>query len=181
MAFDNTPYPSEVIHMAGADGSADVSENVVDRFWVLDIDDPMGTGEVYTTQPTANISFSYNTDAEEIGNGNSITMGDLVAQQYDGVVDKWFGWFSGGTANGVYGIDNGAGVVSGVIPPSNAWYRTWTLSDKSSPLPIELTYFNSHCENEGLVLEWQTASEINNEYFEILKSFDGVNFEVLTT
>ncbi|MFT5600317.1 MAG: hypothetical protein ACI9N1_000551 [Flavobacteriales bacterium] len=141
----------------------------------------IGTGEVYTTNPVADISFTYNPSVDEIGDGNNITMGDLVAQQYDDALDKCFGWFSGGTANGVYGIDNGAGQVSGVIPPAGDWHRTWTLSDKSSPLPIELTYFKGHCEDEILVLEWQTVSEINNEYFEILKSFDGVNFEVLTT
>jgi hypothetical protein len=177
--FDNTPYPSDVIHMTGADGSADVSENVVDRFWIIDISDPLGTGELFTTAPVSDISFSYNTAAAEVGDGNSITLGDLVAQHYDGASNKWFGWFSAGVANGVYGVDNGSGIVSGVVPPAGAWYRTWTLSDKSSPLPVEMTYFYGNCEKTGVVLEWQTASEINNDFFEIQKSLNGVDFDVI--
>jgi hypothetical protein len=181
LQYDNTPYPSEVIHMSGADGSADVSENVVDRFWIIDITDPLGTGELFTTAPVSSISFGYNTAAAEVADGNTLNLGDLVAQQYDGVTDKWFGWFSGGTANGVYGTDNGGGMVSGVIPPVGAWHRTWTLSDVSSPLPVELTFFEGDCEKEGIVLTWQTASEINNDYFEIQKSIDGVNFESIAS
>ncbi len=177
--FDNTPYASEVIHMSGADGSADVSQNVVDRFWVIDIDDPLGTGELFTTAPISTMSFGYNTSAAEVGDGNTITLGDLVAQHYDGITDKWFGWFSAGTANGVYGADNGTGLVAGVTPAVGAWYRTWTLSDKSGPLPVEMTYFESECEKNGIVLQWQTATEINNDFFEVQKSLNGVDFNVL--
>ncbi len=45
------------------------------------------------------------------------------------------------------------------------------------PLPIELTLFKGLYQNKGIKLLWQTASETNNNYFEILKSKDLNYFE----
>jgi len=47
------------------------------------------------------------------------------------------------------------------------------------PLPIELVSFNVHQEEGRSVLEWQTASELNNDHFEIQRSTDGSQFEIL--
>lgn len=45
-------------------------------------------------------------------------------------------------------------------------------------LPVELTLLYGICIDENTVeLRWQTASETNNDYFTILRSFDGINFE----
>ena len=45
-------------------------------------------------------------------------------------------------------------------------------------LPVELTMLYGICIDENTVeLRWQTASETNNDYFTILRSFDGINFE----
>lgn len=46
-----------------------------------------------------------------------------------------------------------------------------------SPLPVELISFSHSCKEEKSVLSWITASEINNWYFEIQISFDGVDFQ----
>ncbi len=44
------------------------------------------------------------------------------------------------------------------------------------PLPIELTYFNA--ESDGMIINfsWETASELNNDYFTIEGSVDGLNW-----
>lgn len=45
-------------------------------------------------------------------------------------------------------------------------------------LPIELLEFTAKSDlNNSVALEWTTASEVNNDYFELQKSNDGVNFE----
>ncbi|MGL4599422.1 MAG: T9SS type A sorting domain-containing protein, partial [Bacteroidia bacterium] len=45
-------------------------------------------------------------------------------------------------------------------------------------LPVELSYFSAHCTpNNEAVLEWETASEINNHYFTLERSTDGIVFE----
>jgi len=46
-------------------------------------------------------------------------------------------------------------------------------------LPIELMHFNVVNQENRVFLEWTTASEINNDYFEVERSSDGNNFEVL--
>ena len=45
----------------------------------------------------------------------------------------------------------------------------------STPLPVELLYFDASADN-SVLLSWATATEINNDYFSIERSEDGVNF-----
>ncbi|MEL7148679.1 MAG: T9SS type A sorting domain-containing protein, partial [Bacteroidota bacterium] len=47
------------------------------------------------------------------------------------------------------------------------------------PLPVELLYFEGELTNDGALLKWATASEIDNDRFEIERSVDGENFEVI--
>jgi len=48
-------------------------------------------------------------------------------------------------------------------------------------LPIELANFDVTCDDEGVQLNWVTLSEINNDYFTIERSIDGINFEPIGT
>jgi len=54
-------------------------------------------------------------------------------------------------------------------------------NDYILPLPIELQNFS--CENsaEGINVYWRTATETNNDFFTIEKTYDGNNFEKLVT
>ncbi len=47
------------------------------------------------------------------------------------------------------------------------------------PLPVELLYFKGHSAGSAIVLEWETATEINNNFFTIEHSTDGKNFSIL--
>jgi len=46
-------------------------------------------------------------------------------------------------------------------------------------LPVELTSFKGNETQKTNTLNWQTAAEINNDYFEIERSVDGRDFEVI--
>lgn len=46
-----------------------------------------------------------------------------------------------------------------------------------APLPVRLNYFNARKQQNDVVLDWQTASEINNDHFDIERSIDGKHFE----
>ncbi|MBK7651575.1 MAG: T9SS type A sorting domain-containing protein [Flammeovirgaceae bacterium] len=46
-----------------------------------------------------------------------------------------------------------------------------------TPLPIELVSFNGENLGNTNILKWSTRSEVNNDYFSLLKSSDGINFE----
>lgn len=45
-----------------------------------------------------------------------------------------------------------------------------------NPLPIELIYFNATFNGKSIDIEWETASEINNDYFTLERSVDMINF-----
>ena len=54
----------------------------------------------------------------------------------------------------------------------------YSVNDNGSPLPVELLNFEAQAvNNEYVQLDWSTATEINNDGFEVLRSTDGVNFE----
>ncbi|MBK9254901.1 MAG: BspA family leucine-rich repeat surface protein [Saprospiraceae bacterium] len=46
-------------------------------------------------------------------------------------------------------------------------------------LPIELQSFTSNCQKRNVVLNWSTASELNNDYFTIERSLDGKNWDMI--
>jgi len=48
-------------------------------------------------------------------------------------------------------------------------------------LPIRLLYFNAIVESQKVRLEWETASEINNDFFTVERSHDGKMFEQVLT
>ena len=49
------------------------------------------------------------------------------------------------------------------------------------PLPVEITWFNLECNNYQVFVSWETASEINNDFFTVEKSIDGINYEKACT
>ena len=53
-------------------------------------------------------------------------------------------------------------------------------SISTTPLPITLNYFNVRKQLSNAIIEWQTASEINNDYFTIEKSIDAKSWSVLS-
>jgi hypothetical protein len=50
----------------------------------------------------------------------------------------------------------------------------------NTQLPITLAEFNAEIITEGVLLEWKTATEKNNDYFVVQRSTDGVTFEDVT-
>lgn len=49
----------------------------------------------------------------------------------------------------------------------------------SPPLPIELSEFTANRVDRVVLLNWETKSETNNDFFSVLRSFNGTTFEVL--
>ncbi len=77
-------------------------------------------------------------------------------------------------------------ILSGLASPNlssvtkNSWVsfntENFNLAPQSIPLPIELMSFTGECNQNAINLEWVTASEINNDYFTLERSADGLNF-----
>lgn len=62
---------------------------------------------------------------------------------------------------------------------TDGYYTIGTLNSLLSPLPIELVYFNGKICEKAVCLEWETASELNNNYFTLERSFNGLTFHDL--
>lgn len=169
--WDNNTYrPTGVTHMNDAlTGSVNNSAYVIDRFWILD-------NSSYTTRPNVTMSFTYL--CSEAAAPNTITVGNLRAQRFNTSINEWEGSHSG--SGGMWGTSNGAcptGVVSGVTITGADFWRPWTLTDFTSPLPIKLLSFAANCRDGKALIQWSTASEINNDFFTIEKTYDGIHFE----
>jgi len=63
----------------------------------------------------------------------------------------------------------------------NSSVKTWnSYYIWNEPLPVELVHFNAKTSESKLVkCEWTTASEVNNDFFEVQRSADGQNFETI--
>lgn len=54
-----------------------------------------------------------------------------------------------------------------------------TVSNSSQPLPVQLVAFTAQRQGADGLLQWQTASELNNDHFVVESSVDGVAFQRL--
>lgn len=88
----------------------------------------------------------------------------------------WYGssWTDKGNS-GTTGTISAGEVTSNLVSA----FGPFTLSSvtTSNPLPVALLYFNARYLNNKVELTWHTASEINNSYFTVQKSKDGIGFE----
>ena len=48
-----------------------------------------------------------------------------------------------------------------------------------SVLPVELTAFQVSLENNAVVCDWWTETELNNDFFTVERSLDGIHFEAI--
>lgn len=56
-------------------------------------------------------------------------------------------------------------------------FSWWTIAETGSTLPITLLSFSANCKTDNTIeLNWSTASEINNSYFEIQQSSNAKEF-----
>ena len=70
---------------------------------------------------------------------------------------------------------SGTGTRQRYIPNIGLGYLTF------NPLPIELMSFEgSLTDNKSIELKWTTASQSNNDYFTLWRSFDGHNWDAIT-
>lgn len=65
---------------------------------------------------------------------------------------------------------------NGVNLNNGQWFTLGTSSTVVL-LPVELVYFDANLENGRVKIEWTTETEINNDYFMIEKTRDGINWE----
>lgn len=167
---NNLPWPTGVAHLQTSNGNFNNKDWVVDRFWIID-----AVG--YSTKPAVALTFDFNNDATEVGAPNLLNPNNLGAQRYNPNNNFWEASHSG--SNGIWGTSNGS-IVSGVNAPSTGFYRVWTLTDYSHPLPLQFNFFTANCNAGNVVLEWETA-DVSVTHYVVQRSTDGINFSDIGT
>ncbi|MFH0865179.1 MAG: T9SS type A sorting domain-containing protein, partial [Bacteroidota bacterium] len=103
-----------------------------------------------------------------------------ILQSAQLVVARWTGadWVSEGQS----GVSAGpAGNISSNVAST---FGTFTFGDiggnPGGGLPVELLSFTAEVINNTIELQWETASETNNDFFTVENSKDAMNFETVT-
>ena len=158
--------------------------------------DPNGMGGAVTWEfggadGSVNPSFS-ESDFEsvalhEIGHGHQlghvISAGDVMHFSItNGTTNRTLGTDDIAGANDVetvsvaYSPPVFGGGCGGDFSCSRAYAVYNASNDCAIPLPVELVSFKGKLVDETVLLEWETASEINNDFFTLERSTDGLHF-----
>jgi hypothetical protein len=90
-------------------------------------------------------------------------------------------YFNGDGSGVVLTYSNSVVTISNIqntqIPMNST--RFITLASVDILLPVDLQSFTGTCDNGSVSLEWSTVSEINNDYFEIEKSVNAIEFSTI--
>jgi hypothetical protein len=126
------------------------------EYWIID-----------RTNGTSNVTVGLSWNTPRSCGVGSLT--DLMVARWNGLMwkDHGNGGTTGTTTTGT--IATSAAVTS---------FSPFTLASVSlvNPLPIELLTFTAIPKNKQVELNWQTATEINNDFFTIERSATGENF-----
>ena len=132
-----------------------------------------------------NFSDNMNWDVTLSNNAatSSVAVGDLrLLVDTDGDFTNAMVFSAGGGLSFTYsgGVISVTGISSAQIPDNATSYITIASASLSTPLPVDLISFTATEEDGHIaVLKWQTASEINNDYFIVERSSDLQSWEEL--
>jgi hypothetical protein len=70
------------------------------------------------------------------------------------------------------------GINTTMIPSGTTRFITIGSVSSSTPLPVDLLSFTAHLNENTVEVNWETAIEVNNDYFILEKSFDGINWSI---
>ncbi|OEK04571.1 Calx-beta domain-containing protein [Roseivirga misakiensis] len=71
---------------------------------------------------------------------------------------------------------------SEVVIPDNSYFTLATRNTNETPLPVELLFFEAEIiDKRNVKLNWATTAEVENSYFDVERSTDGIVFESIVT
>ncbi|MFN8886584.1 MAG: T9SS type A sorting domain-containing protein, partial [Cyclobacteriaceae bacterium] len=123
---------------------------------------------------TVGLSWGIESDV----NASSVERQDLQVLQWVGTPTNQ--WQNRGGTNFSSGNTQSRGTFNATSTISfSEQIVTLGSVDASNALPVTLNYFAGRIDGSVGILEWETASELNNDFFEIQRSVDGVEFETI--
>ncbi len=159
---------------------------------------PVGSGggniyyNLYGTAPNRHFTVSYSAVNLFSCSSSDLTSevqlyetSDVINIQANNIPDctSWIG------GEGVEGLLDETGFAA--VVPTGRNHSAWTATNESwkftpsccttTPLPIQLQYFECNSNDQDITLYWSTATETNNKYFTIERSGNGINFYSIAT
>jgi hypothetical protein len=104
-----------------------------------------------------------------------------IAHYYSALGGSGLKWYGETAALPVVTGTTSAGTIETASAISSFSPFTFGSSAGLNPLPIELISFTGASTQSGNQLKWSTATEINNDYFDLQRSEDGYNFNSIST
>lgn len=129
---------------------------------ITDVDVRFDLSSVFGSKTAAHLVLLIDTDNDGLFNDETVAGGGVI---------------SGATSIGgdVFEFSNVTGLAD------NRRFSIGTGNITSTPLPVELMDFNAKVvENEKVDLNWATATEINNDYFDVERSKSGQSWQKVT-
>ncbi|MEO5581669.1 MAG: ice-binding family protein, partial [Saprospiraceae bacterium] len=126
------------------------------------------------------------------GAGSTVTLiNGLVASNVFWVAEGAIAMAASTTMKGTIIANNGAislganGTLQGRMLSNtgaiSTYANTINIPDGSFALAIQLYSFTGNCDKQKVLLEWSTATEIENNFFSIERSVDGLSWQVVGT
>jgi len=131
------------------------------EYWILDRTTPSGDATVTLSWASTSCTVT--------------DMADLVVARWDGAV-----WRDEGTDGSPTGTNANGTVTTSANVTSFSPFTLASIST-NNPLPIQLISFEAYLDHNNVILEWLTASEINNDFFTIERSKNGQDWESIIT
>jgi hypothetical protein len=133
----------------------DLTLNNVSKLEYWDVSRDIGTSSV-------SVSLDWESDASGVSNSSN-----LRVAHWNSSLSKWEDL---GKTNSITASSTSGFVTSNVT--SN--FSPFTLGSTTAlnPLPVTLSKFEAKCNHNKVLIQWETASEKNNNYFKLEKSED---------
>jgi len=168
---NNIPRPSSpqmVNNLISSTGLLpDNQAATVDRYWSIV---PSGT------TMSANLSLSFlGSEMPTLSPFDDVSA--IRAQRYDVPLNRW----QPSLPSQVVLQNSPSAGIHRIDIPNVTQFSPWAAASDSSPLPIELLSFDGKEEEEGIRLDWVTASELNNSHFSLSRFSEFSAEKELTT
>ncbi|WP_191907072.1 T9SS type A sorting domain-containing protein [Adhaeribacter soli] len=135
-----------------------IAAHVVNKTWDV-------TNETTNNTDNVKLRLQWTADDETAG----FNRATCSISHYDAQAGTWNRIGLPGTASG---LNPYAAIGQGIVA-----FSPFAVGDLDSPLPVDMMYFNATKVDQGALLTWETATEKNNQGFEVQVSADGRNFE----
>lgn len=110
------------------------------------------------------------------------TFSSLVGTDLRLLIDRDGDGFADNDVTPISGTVVGSTIVFSAVNFQNGdRFTLGSVNAFQSPLPIELISFSAKPEESLVVLNWTTASELNNDFFTVERSTDGFSWNQITT